>query len=304
MQAPILENVGSNIEVPKDLVSFEDCPYHCNKGKIFDPYKHTTKPCPYCTEKRRTLLRQAVTNANNREISQNLLKRLNLKPNLGGTSFDIGNVIPEVYKDGFESDTYNAVKNTADALMNKATLGELPEFSMMFYFGMRCNVSNFIYPLLVRYYIAGVEVAPLMTGRDLVVLRHQDDAKLYDMTYDDILRKELCVVWLDSGYTTVEVDTVKGLMETRAFYDLPTIIIIGMTKSFVWSLTHAQNDTKQTRHLATAFVVSYKRTSDIANMGTSNKPIPSNIAANNKNRTTIQNNGAMSVDDLDAIIGK
>ena len=309
---PILENVTSDVQIPEDLVSFDDCPNHCNKGKIFDPYKHKTTICPYCAEKRKTLLKQAVVDKDSKE---NLLQRLGLKPNLFGTSFDFNNIIPEGDRPNIEDTSYLNTRDSVDALMNKATLGEDIEFSLFYSFGVRANILNFVYPLLVRYYKAGVEVAPFMQAREVSKLRYYDsicdDTKIKGVTYADLLKKKLCVVWLDAGCCLKDIDTVKGLMECRALNDFVTIIVSSTLDINMLRLQIA-DEIEQCKHLATPYYIKYtqKHTKEQSNMATNLTTDYSERHGAYKSNSVIESNkrmnntGGLSEDAFAALVGK
>ncbi len=321
IKTPILENVDEtvrNVQVPDDLMSFPDCPNHCNKGKIFDPYTHRTKTCPFCAEKRRTLLSQSVSN---KESEETLLKRLNLSPNLFGTSFDFQNVIPDSDRSVLDSDSYARVKEETESLLNKALLGEEPETSHIYGFGLKADIQNFVYPLLVRYYLAGTDVAPFMLATDVTYLRSNfslgNDKKIYDITYSDLLKKRICVVWLDAGSSLKDIDVVKGLMEQRAVHNLATIIV---SSNYGFGIIALEKDTGQEscKHLATPHYVFYDKTKVLKRNETYEKrfykPTDTNVVGTNpmaKESTTpntmhmTQNLGSgLSNEAFNSLIGK
>ena len=323
IKTPILENVDEKvrkINVPDDLMSFPDCPKHCNKGKIFDPYTHRTKTCPYCAEKRRTLLSQSV---GNKESDDTLLKRLNLSPNLFGTSFDFQNVIPESDRTILDSDSYVRVKDETESLLNMALLGEEPDTSHIYGFGLKANIQNFVYPLLVRYYLAGTDVAPFMPATDLTYLRSNfslgNDKKVYDITYSDLIRKALCVVWLDAGSSLKDIDVVKGLMEQRAMHNLATIIV---SSNFGFGIIALEKDSgqEQCKHLATPHYVFYDKAkvlkrnetyekrfykpNDTTNVGKSQISKETSTTSVAHNSVSQNMSGVLSNEDFNSLIGR
>jgi hypothetical protein len=306
---PILENVNAAVKVPDDLVSFDDCPNKCTKGMIFNPYTHRKSVCPYCAEKRKTLLRQSVSN---KSVESSLLDKLNLKPTLFGTSFDFSNVVPDSDRKNISDTSYMQTRDAAEGIMNKASLGELNDYSLFFSFGDKANIMNFIYPLLLRYYLAGSTIAPFLPIKDVSRLRYYaslcDDTRIKDTSYDDLVSKEVCVLWLDAGCSLKDIDITKGLMEERALNGYATIIV---ASSLDISMLKLQISDLQTNclYLATPFYVKYVQNQNVGDaMQKDNNYTDNNTSGTVKHKlgTTNKANtdkGPMSNNDFDTMLG-
>ena len=79
-------------KVNDDMLSFKDCPNNCVKGKIFNPYTHDYKDCPYCTEKRKNAV---LRNIDITTDKQNITDLLNLPISACGINLDMDSIIPE-----------------------------------------------------------------------------------------------------------------------------------------------------------------------------------------------------------------
>ena len=226
MDNQILQSQTVRIEPRKSMVSFKDCPNQCVDGFIVDPYIHKKLVCPYCEEKRKELVFQRGT-AENADIS----KLLNIDKSFIGITFDADSVIPNYAKKVITPASLTRVTEAMEDLLAKASVGELPEYSILFNFGAKCNEMNFLYPLLTRYYLAGVSLTPLLSCIDIALLRNSIDNQYMgyedptELTYMDLIKRDLCVINIDAGATKSNIGAVKGLMQLRARQRKPTIIV-------------------------------------------------------------------------------
>lgn len=256
---PIFNSVVKKETINDDLVSFKDCPNKCVKGYMFDPYKHTKVLCSYCADKRKSLLSSNSVLSNNVN-TLDLLGTLNLDISLKGIEFNINDIIPVGFRANIEPATYEIVSKNANDLLNKAALGELPNHSMLFNFGLTCNVMSFAYPLLIRYYLAGRTVAPFLTGLDLCRLRYLCEINSKEqhlgISYNDLLDRDICLVYLDSGCTDISFYAAKGLLSLRALKQKVTIFVANNYNVLLGQI-ETPNYMENCKHLATPYFVKY-----------------------------------------------
>lgn len=317
---PILDNPNAFEEIPKDLVTFPDCPYHCNQGKIFNPYKHTTTICPYCAEKRHAFLQQVknspkVDNRPKLQKEKNILERLNLKPNMFGTDFDLGHVISDEERKKMLPESYIEVRDMTKKLMDTVTLGEKVDDSMFFFFGPQGNIPNFVYPLLIKSYESGLSVAPLITGRNIVRLRSDITKEVADgiegiSCFEDLLKPDICVVFLDRASSLSDFDGAHGLMECRAYFsDKPTIIVSTKLHNEILYMTKPNTMTEKALNLASLYCVYYERrvninSDKIANLdkykGVKSKRLEEQEKQEDRGKTM----GALTEEEFASLLGK
>jgi len=246
-------------EFSKNLVSFKDCPHKCNDGYYIDPYKSGNKrvECSYCRDKRREVV---SSNSVDKDLNETLKKVLLLPEVLTGTAFDADTVLPDYFIKTLASTSVVEVKKQMKSLIDDAIVGELPNHSIMFNFGKKAVEDNFIYPLMVRSYIAGRTVTPLMTIPYIAKLRniheqYSTDAELDVITFDDIIKRDLCVVMIDAGASYTGINVVKGLMQLRASNRKPTIIVTNSWGSQIQDMTSEEG--YYAYNLATLYSVEY-----------------------------------------------
>ena len=224
-------------------ISFEDCPYNCQGGKIFNQATRSFVACPYCSQKRKEELNNAVI-ADSSDLGS-VEKALNIPKSYWGTSFQFENIFrSKDFRDIFTSQSLTSVKQEADNLINKVTLAELPDYSVAFNFGFRADVFAFIYPFLTKAYISGLKTAPLVTGFTLSKLRleaqtsfkldevselmeeYQRKDKKWGSRFEDYIDADICVVLLDAAATIADISSVRGLMMHRAIKGKATVVVI------------------------------------------------------------------------------
>ena len=217
--------------------SFKGCPNKCVDGFYINPYTHKRLVCQYCMDKRKEMVR---TNAKDANTEQTVKEALNLPEYYLGYSFDIESVFPKYVLAGLTSESVKDVKNELSSLMQEISLGDVPKTSVLFNLGAKSNEDNFIFPFLVRAYMSGLKVSPLITSHDLICMRNAErNGTGYDRiscSYTSLLDSDVCVVVLDAGAVHGDVLAVKGLMQLRAKNLRPTIIFTNVWNSSVHDL--------------------------------------------------------------------
>lgn len=224
-------------------VSFDDCPYNCQGGRIFNQATKSFVACPYCSQKRKEELSKAVV-SDSSDLGS-VEKALNIPKSYWGTSFQFDNIFrSRDFRDIFTAQSLTSVKQQTDELINKVTLGELPDYSVAFNFGFRADIFGFIYPFLTKAYLGGLKTAPLVTGFTLSKLRleaqtsfkldevselmedYQRRDKKWGSRFEDYIDADICVVLLDAAATVADISSVRGLMMHRAIKGKATIIVV------------------------------------------------------------------------------
>ena len=259
----------------EDLVSFPECPNHCVGGYMFDPYTHRKKICGYCAEKRSHVVRRDIVDKNSGKTVAELLK---LPLSFAGKEYQADTVIPTFARKYIDDDSLERVLVELRNLINKVSVGALPEHSIMFNLGKYACENNFIYPFLLRVYKAGLSVAPMLTSIELMQMRSLYESGL-DSDFGDYLDKQVCVVVIDAGANYKEVMAVKGLMQLRANRELPTIIFTGYWQRFVWDLI--ADDEYTGYNLAKLISVNYIDKDDKLNNNEEEKMDSQNIVRSN-----------------------
>lgn len=287
-----VENLNSN------LISFKDCPNKCVDGKIVDPYQHKKIPCPYCAEKREKFAKCDVTD---RLSGKTLSEILDLPVSYTGSEFNEDLVIPEFARKNMIPESVDCVLKKLRELITDITIGTIPDHSVMFNLGKKSNEVNFIYPYLIKGYIAGKTLVPLVNAIDICRLRmiyegslsSADSDKTY--TYKDLLTKDLCVIVIDAGATLTSINAVKGVLQLRAQKNKPTLIF---TNSWIKGVKDICCDFDyKSYNLATLFSIEYK------NNGKELDEIVSNETVINQTQPTTQSRGfGMSSDSLRSLM--
>lgn len=252
-------NSNSNTEILNDnLISFKDCPYGCVDGKIVDPYKHKRVICPYCAEKRKKFVSDNLKDKNsNKSISE----LLDLPSTFTGVEFDESIVIPEFARKNISTDSLNNVLGKLRELVTDISIGNLPSCSLLFNLGKKANEINFIYPYLIKGYLSGRSLVPLVTLTDLCQLRLAFEGSSYSLSieknynYNDLINRDICVVVIDAGATYTSILAVKGLMQLRAQKLKPTIIFTNQWNNYIRDL--CSEDDYTCYNLATLYTVEY-----------------------------------------------
>lgn len=239
------------------LMSFDDCPNKCTFGYIFDPYIHKKTLCPYCEEQRRKMVYEGVVEENGKTIAQ----LLGLQETLMGTLFDRERIVPAFARKELVETSVDRVLDKMKDLLDKASAGELLDRSYLFNLGAKCIDMNFYYPYMLRYYKAGKTVAPLMTPMGIVRLRRLAeegmDVGKNEVSFYDIVNRDVCVVTMDAGTTRQGIGQVKGLMQLRAQKEKATVIVTNVWGDAVRTLCKDSDVEEGYFQLAEMYSVEY-----------------------------------------------
>lgn len=227
----IFETIGK-VKASSDLMSFEGCPNRCRSGYYIDPYKHKRVRCEHCAELRKKLVKEQVQ----LDTGETVAKTLRL-PNtmMGYGNFDVNTIFPqsELYK--LEDWSVKFVSDVLQSLMERVSVGEPVESSLLVNFGRKAHTQLFFAPFLIRSYISGLTTAPFLRSVDVMRLRLMQSGDVpagwvsaySDMQFDGIVNADTCLVYVDAGAGSDkerELMAVKGLMQLRAWQGRGTLI--------------------------------------------------------------------------------
>lgn len=251
--------------------SFEDCPYDCTDGKLFVPSLRKLVPCPHCSEIRKKIARgrvevktdKATEDGKTEAVSTNLLNILRIDSCYSGYTYSIEDAIPDM--ENMTDESVSEVRDRLDILMSKASLGEAPEFSLLFNLGAYADVLCFIYPYLIKCYTSGLRVTPLASTIELAQMRHEAEKSSYDSSadrkygesYADYVDADICVLVADAGISLDGNYTIKGLMQARARKGKSTIIF---TNAILPQVRGLYGSIKNKRNIAELVTIEYKKT--------------------------------------------
>lgn len=242
--------------VEMDGLSFKDCPNHCKDGYYVDPYKHKKILCPYCSDKRKEAIQYGLQD---KKTNKSIEEILNLPSSFSGINFSVDTVIPNFMLKNLEEDSVVQVKEKLRSLMNDISVGVVPDYSIMFNLGDKAVENNFVCPYLLRAYNSGKSVVPMINLIELCSLRNDMENGIKpingELSYMDLLNREVCVIVIDTGATRYSINAVKGLMQLRANRDLSTIIFTNAWGYYIFEL--CSEDDYKSKNLATLYSVKY-----------------------------------------------
>lgn len=252
MEGLIFEDTSELVEMVG--VSFKDCPNKCRDGYFIDPYKHKRIPCSYCSSKREQVVKKGLQD---KDTHKSITELLNLPNSFSGINFDADTVIPNFMLKKLEEGSVLEVKEKLRSLIQDISVGVLPITSLMFNLGSKASENNFICPYLLRAYNSGKSVVPMLSLPELCELRNNMELgiKTDELSYADLVSREVCIIVIDTGATKGSINAVKGLMQLRANKELSTIIF---TNAWGYSVLElCSEDDYESKNLATLYSVKY-----------------------------------------------
>ena len=224
----------------RNRVSFAECPNKCINGILYNPYSRVSQPCPYCEEKRKEELAKYESNTDEKSIYE-ILK---IQPSLSGDLFSMEMLIPEVATKYLTKESLSEVEDTLSKMLSDITIGEYPDYSILFNFGKTCDASIFYVPFMTKAYRNGLKVAPLLDVLTLSELRINfekfgntlESSTEWGASLKDYLEADICIVTIDAGATPLGVGGVKGLMQLRALKGKPTYIFTNLWGKSIYEI--------------------------------------------------------------------
>ena len=109
-------------------VNYDDCPYNCNGGKIFDYGLRKLIPCPHCSEKRESLAKEGLAENEQGDIEP-LYRLLGVNNKYLEAKFVYEAVVPEAERLFIEDESLKRQGDLLEEVYLGLSVGELPDKS-------------------------------------------------------------------------------------------------------------------------------------------------------------------------------
>lgn len=231
-------------------MKFEDCPYHCNNGKILDSDIRKLVPCPHCSEKRKELADEGLAENEMGELDS-LPRILGINNQYLKTKFVYDAVIPEGEGVFLEEESVKRQSDALEEIYLGLAVGELPARSYCIGLGNKGRVDRLAYPLLAKAYLSGLTVAKFISCSEynrLCIAMSSEVEQYYD--------RDFVMMMIPDGASKADIASAKGLMQTRALNGKPTVFVTTWVIEACSILLGYYND--ETFFLATGVFVEYR----------------------------------------------
>lgn len=199
--------------------SLEDCPYHCNNGKLMDYELKKIVPCPYCSEKKNELAKDGLAEDTDGSIIS-LPTMLGINNKYLNSKFIYESVIPDGEKVFLDEESVKKQGEVLEDIYLGLGVGELPERSYCIGLGYKGSIDRVAYPLLAKAYLSGLSVAKFIscTQYNRMCINMSDEVEGY-------YTKDLVIILIQDGASKADIASAKGLMQTRALNGKCTIFL-------------------------------------------------------------------------------
>lgn len=231
---------------------FEECPYRCNdNGNILDTNQGKMIPCPYCSEKKKAMMKDGLVEVEGEEVSLPLAQILGIENEFLNDRFVYSSVIPEAELLFIDEESVEKQSEIAEELYLGLTIGNLPTESLCFGISIKGRAERFAYPMLAKAYMSGLSVGKFISCTEFN--RISLDAKEDIMDFYNV---DFLMMLINEGCLQSDLASAKGLMQARALKGKPTVFVTTWTiESCSLFLGYWDNDSKS---LATPVFVEYK----------------------------------------------
>lgn len=200
-------------------MSYDDCPYHCNNGKLFDYELKKMIPCPHCSEKRKDLAKEGLAEDESGELLS-LPSILGIENQYLKAKYVYDAIIPEGERIFLEEESLKRQSEVLEEIYLGLSVGELPDRSYCIGLGNKGRIDRLAYPLLAKAYLSGLTVAKFISCSQFnrICINMSDEVESY---YD----KDFVMMLIPDGASKADIASAKGLMQTRALKGKPTIFV-------------------------------------------------------------------------------
>lgn len=231
-------------------MKYDDCPYHCVEGKIFDDELRDFIPCPHCSEKRKELANEGVAEMENGDIGS-LPSILGINSQFLRSKLVYDAIIPEGEKVFLEPESLDCQKKELEDLYTGLSIGQLPERSYCFGLGNKGMIDRMAYPILARAYLSGLRVSKFISCSEYNRMCINMDSDV-----EDYFDSDFVMMLIPDGASKADIASAKGLMQTRALKGKPTVFVTDWVIEACSILLGYYEDTSY--FLARGVFVSYK----------------------------------------------
>ena len=205
----------------------ENCPYNCNKGRIFDSATHTFIPCPHCLG-----IVSELTSSKREENTQeiDLLDKLCIPDMYRDAKFNPETFFGAQSRRTFAASTFRPVLEKLVSIEDSVKRSRVLRESCYFYCGIPDAESTYAYVyyilrLAVKFGLSAVPFASLMDLHE-VRFRTPETSRLYsNLTWYDYTTADVCFLCSTAKAGDNEFVLLADLLQERARRGLPTYII-------------------------------------------------------------------------------
>lgn len=231
-------------------MKFEDCPYHCNEGKVLDANLRKLVPCPHCHEKKKELAEEGLALDDIGNVDS-LPRILGIDNKYLKTKFVYDSVIPEGERLFLEDESIKKQGDMLEEIYLGLSVGELPSRSYCIGLGNKGRIDRLAYPMLSKAYLSGLSVAKFISCSDYNRLCVAMSSEL-----EQYYNRDFVMMLIPDGASKADIACAKGLMQTRALKGKSTVFITTWSIEACSILLGYYGD--DTHFMATGVFVEYK----------------------------------------------
>ena len=228
-----------------------DC--NCNDGYIFNFNTRKEEVCQKCRAERKEQVKISVLGADGREKREESLEEmLGFGKRSINKEYEFRSVLPDSERYFLTPESMERLEEALDEMYGLLVNGERVTDSYCYGLGIKGNIDRVAYPMLVKAWEEGYSVHRLVSALEYNRMVNREDVEVEEM-----LDKDIVMVWINDGCSSREIDAVKGLMQTRAIRGKGTIFLttwlIQACSGLLYSIDEPVNG------LAKPVFVEYKR---------------------------------------------
>lgn len=194
----------------------EDKQCGCDNGFIFNFITRKNEQCPTCRQRRKDQIKTETLE----DVEGTLEEMLGFGKRVLNKEYEFASVVTDAERIFLTSESMDKVEAEIDELygtiVNNETVGE----SKCFGLGIKGNVERLVFPLLVKAWENGYTVHRLVTALEYNRMVNKEDVEVEEM-----LQKDILFIWINDGCSSREIDSVKGLMQTRSVKGKATFLV-------------------------------------------------------------------------------
>ena len=224
--------------------------HYCDDGLIFNMASRKNEPCPICKKERKETIKE-----NEIKGESNLEEMLGFGDRVLNKEYEFESIISGVEKVFLDGKSLEHVEDELDRLYGMIVNKEPVKESICFGLGIKGNIERLAYPILVKAWESGYSVGRLISALEYNRMVNREDPEV-----EELLDKDIVMVWITDGCSSREIDSVKGFMQTRSIRGKGTILVTTWLIQACSGLLYAMGE--PISGLAKPVFVSYKKSSN------------------------------------------
>lgn len=133
---------------------------------------------------------------------------------------DFEDLIGKTHISSIDERSLRNLEKSYQGLLSTLSTGNIPKWSLLYYFGKQANLTGVAYNIQSTAYRAGLKTMPVLTPFLISTLTSRQE-------YEQYIKADIIVILLPTGEKVYDIELVRGFLQQRSLYSKPTVVLLG-----------------------------------------------------------------------------